>query len=118
MESKVRILGLIVSITLAMTSLGSSRERSMPQPSSCAAIQEALRDYQHVRVGATRGEIERYFARGAVGFPLKTRYVYKRCRDICLDVDFKLSEPRRGMFSSDDVVTSFSKLTLDYPAKD
>lgn len=90
----------------------------MGQPSSCAAVREALGDYRHVKVGATRGEIERYFARGAAGFPLETRYVYKRCRDIYLDVDFKLEEPRRGMFSSDDVVIRFSKLTLDYPAKD
>lgn len=108
--------GFIALAVLAV--MISPRVVTMGQPSPCAAVQEALRDYQHVKIGATRGEIEKYFARGAAGFPLKTRYVYKRCGEIYLDVHFKLTEPRRGMFSSDDVVTGFSKLTLDYPAKD
>ncbi|HKV82815.1 MAG TPA: hypothetical protein VJP02_32000 [Candidatus Sulfotelmatobacter sp.] len=115
---RLAFIAVIVSIALSAASLAFPRGHLMRQSSSCATVEEALRDYQHVKIGATRAEIEKYFARASLSFPLKTGYVYRGCDDIHLDIDFKLSEPRRGMFSPDDLVTDFSKLTLDYPAKD
>ncbi len=90
-----------------------------PQDSSCAVIQQALTDYQRIKVGITRGEVEKYFAQdGGAQFPSSTRYVYPRCHYLHLDLGFEAKGPADRLFSPDDTVTKTSKLYVDYSAKD
>lgn len=90
--------------------------------SGCALVQKALADSQHVRPGLKRKEVEGYFTPdGGVQSPPDTRYRYRGCDCIKLDVQYKASPAARGnpfATSPDDVVRSVSKLYIEYPITD
>jgi hypothetical protein len=108
--------GLFTMICILATPLGADTKH---QDSSCAVIQQALSDYQRIKVGITRREVENYFAQdGGAQFPGNTRYVYPKCRYLHIDVEFTAKDPARGIFATNDTVTKMSKLYVDYSAKD
>jgi len=86
---------------------------------SCPLIEQALKDYQQVRVAPTRREVARYFVPdGGMQFPARTRYAYQKCKYIHVDVEFELLKPGEISSLPDDKVINVSKLYVEYPAKD
>jgi hypothetical protein len=110
---------LFVMICILVAPLGAGTQHDQPQDSSCAVIQQALSDYQRIKVGITRGEVEKYFAQdGGAQFPTSTRYVYPKCHYLHLDLEFEAKGPPGHLFSPDDTVMKTSKLYVDYSTKD
>jgi hypothetical protein len=110
---------MFAMICILASPLGAGTQHDQPQDSSCALIQQALTDYHRIKVGITRGEVEKYFAQdGGAQFPSSTRYVYPRCHYLHLDLGFEAKGPADRLFSPDDTVTKASKLYVDYSAKD
>jgi hypothetical protein len=117
MKASMRILLILVLISIPALERGAQLEPA--QDSSCALVREALNDYQHIRVGITRNEVERYFKRdGGMQFPDNTRYVYSKCPYLHLDVEFQAKGSTEPPFSGEDTVIKTSKLYVDYSVKD
>jgi hypothetical protein len=87
---------------------------------ACATVQQALADSRSIAPGVTRKEVEKYFTNdGGMQFPPHTRYTYRQCNYIKLEVDFDPApSPGKDFTSPDDKVKNVSKLYIDYPAKD
>jgi hypothetical protein len=116
MKTQMKLLGMIV-ISFAL--LIGSRRAQQTSDSSCALVQQALTDYQRLRVGNTRAAVERYFQQdGGAQFPGNTRYVFPKCQYLHVEIEFELKGSAGQLFSSDDIVTKISKLYVDYQAKD
>jgi hypothetical protein len=116
MRAQIKMFAMIC---ILVTPLGAGTQHDQSQDSSCAVIQQALTDYQRMKVGITRGEVEKYFAQdGGAQFPSSTRYVYPRCHYLHLDLEFEAKGPADRLFSPDDTVTKTSKRYVDYSAKD
>jgi hypothetical protein len=116
MRAQIKVFAMIC---ILVTPLGAGTQHDQPQDSSCAVIRQALSDYQRIKVGITRGEVEKYFAQdGGAQFPSSTRYVYPKCAYLHLDLEFEAKGPAGRLFSPDDTVTKTSKLYVDYSAKD
>jgi hypothetical protein len=115
--------GILVSVTICVlcAPLGSApRQVAGSESSSCAVIEQALNDFQHIKVGTSRREVEKYFRRdGGMQFPGSTRYVYPKCDYIKLEVDFSTGTSVDNLFGPNDTVTKVSeKLFLNYLARD
>ncbi len=117
-EMRVQIK-MLAMVCILITPLGAGTQHDQPQDSSCAVIQQALSDYQRIKVGITRGEVEKYFAQdGGAQFPSSTRYVYPKCHYLHLDLEFGAKGLADRLFSPDDTVTKASKLYAGYSTKD
>lgn len=88
--------------------------------SSCSSVERALKDIQNLKIGMTRKDIEshNFVVAGGLTFRDHTAYVYRGCEYIHLEVDFSLDPAISQDMSPKDIIVGFSKLTLDYPAKD
>jgi len=117
-----------IPISLLITMLGLFWSRSIgraqftPAKESpcCALTREAMQETARIRVGMKRREVEEHFEKdGGVQFREETRYMYPKCHDIRMDVDFEAaphSDPQK--FSPDDIVTKLSTPYLAVPNKD
>ena len=86
---------------------------------ACGVIQEALIASQQIKTGTARADVERRFIRdGGAQFRSATRYVYRRCSYLHLDVDFEMIGAAGISPSPEDKVVKVSKLYVDYSAKD
>ena len=73
-----------------------------------------------IRVGMKRRDVEKDFdVDGGMQFRSETRYMYPKCHDIRIDVDFQPA-PRTDPleFSPDDIVTKVSRPYLAFRNKD
>jgi hypothetical protein len=117
MKSQFRMLGIGVLLVLPVSA-------SPPQVPSrgcspCEALDQPLKDYQHIRVGIRRSEVDKYFQQdGGMQSPSTTRYVYPKCRYLHVDVKFEISGKDEKPFSPNDSVLEISKLYVDYAVKD
>ena len=111
-------LAIVVLLVLMSFNLNSGAQENA-HSNDCGLIKQALADYQHVKVGATRAEVGRYFVPdGGAQFPSRTRYIYPRCNYLHVDVEFELTKPTEVSSSPEDKVVGVSKLYIEYPAKD
>jgi hypothetical protein len=110
---------LVVISILALPAVAESLKRQAQADSPCSVIDQALNNYQQIKAGVHRKDVERYFDReGGMQFPSATRYVYAKCRYLHVDVEFEAHGKSDSPLSPDDVVIKFSKLYVDYSAKD
>jgi hypothetical protein len=93
--------------------------QSLPSCSACGQIAQALEDFGHLKAGMTRRDAEQHFALdGGMNFRGQTRYVYKKCDFIGVEITFEEDPTVRNDFSQKDKITNVSKLFLEYPSKD
>ena len=110
---------LVLSLWAVAVPLAADRRADAQQPAPCSVEAEALSDYAHIKPGITRREVEKYFAEdGGAQFPGNARYIYPKCRYLHLDIEFSVQGSAGRLGSPADVVTKFSKIYLDYSAKD
>ena len=111
------------ALLLILTCAWAFAEKRYPltqQPSCCAVVEEALRHASRIKVGMTRGEVEKYLQReGGLQFPDKTRYTSPKCPYLKLEVEFEISPRPEELFSPKDIVKGVAKpLYVAYPIFD
>ena len=93
--------------------------QSLPGCSACGQIAQAIEDSGHLKAGMTRRDAERYFALdGGMNFRGQTRYVYKKCDLVKVEITFEEDPSVQNDFSQKDKITNLSKLFLECPSKD
>ncbi len=109
----------IVILLTGTLFIANPRARQNNDGATCGVIEQALRAYREVKVGATRRDVAKYFVPdGGMQFPAKTRYVYPKCNYLHIEVEFELVRPADISSLPNDRVIGVSKLYVDNPAKD
>jgi hypothetical protein len=85
---------------------------------SCAAlIQNAIKTVNELRDGGIRADVERNFnLDGGLNFRERTRYIFKKCHYIKIDVEFSNNGKRDNSaidFPSTDIIVRVSKPYLE-----
>jgi hypothetical protein len=111
---------IIVLLMLAVASIVPRLPaQSRPGCSACGEIAQALEDSLHLKAGMTRRDAERYFALdGGMNWRGQTRYVYKKCDFVKVEISFEEDASVQNEFSQKDKITNLSKLFLAFPSKD
>lgn len=114
-------LTAIATFLLIVASAGISAP--VPQlrtaPACTAIMEQALAAYAHIKVGITRGEVEKYFVRaGGLQSPNKTFYDFPSCPYIHVVVYYTATWTPGQPYSPADKVTRVSKLYLGYQVRD
>jgi hypothetical protein len=112
---------ILVVLILACVSVGTNLPAQSPPASCppCGQVVQALEDLGSLKAGMTRHDAEQYFALdGGMNFRAQTRYVYKKCEFIQVEVTFEEDPDVRNDFSQKDKITKLSKLFLEFPSKD
>jgi hypothetical protein len=87
--------------------------------SACGQIAQALEDSGRLKVGTTRQDAERYFTLdGGMNWRGQTRYVFKKCDYIKVEISFEEDLSVQNGFSQKDKITKLSKLFLEFASKD
>jgi hypothetical protein len=91
-----------------------------PQTSGCKLVEQALEAYTSIKSGVSRKEIEKSFVEEAgLQSPNYTRFVYRKCKYIKVEVEFIPSTDRgKNLTSPADSVKSVSRLYVEYSIKD
>jgi hypothetical protein len=118
MRSAIIVLIIVYGFVLVLDSAPHQSRGS--QLDTCGQVKQALDDSLQIQVGMTRREVEKQFKEdGGVTTREQTRYIYKKCMYIQIEIRFKLAAPLNSLnFSPDDTVTTVSKPYLAYPATD
>jgi hypothetical protein len=119
----MRKISIALAITLfAFISVAQTPQKEKPGHlcDQCAFVQQALKDVAKTKAGDKRAALLKDFEMsGGMNFPLQTRYIYKKCHSIQLDVEFDSNHTNQEYakthtdFSPDDVITKVSKLYID-----
>jgi len=83
-------------------------------------IKEAIKSVNELKAGDTRTDVERSFEYdGGIQFRKTSRYSFKKCLYIKIDVEFSPNGDDSAMgFSSSDIVVQVSKPYLESPFTD
>lgn len=109
----------IVLLMVAPAGNSAPEPRQRTTPACTAIMEQALAAYARIKVGITRGEVEKYFVRaGGLQFPGKTFYDFPGCPYIHVVVYYSATWTPGQPFSPADKVKRVSKLYLGYQARD
>jgi hypothetical protein len=113
-------MSLILVCSFASATHPASRQNPSPSVGQCAEIKQALDDSLQIKPGMARREVERQFKEeGGAQTRQQTRYIYKKCIYIQIEISFNLAVPRDSFdFSPNDTVSKVSKAYLAYPTVD
>ena len=115
----LRVTGITVLSLTLLASAGFSHNGSRADD-NCAVIEEALQDAGKLKPGITRDKVEESFALdGGLNFVMTSRYSFKKCRSIKVDIEFTDREggsPKE--FSATDRMVKVSRPYLAYPTFD
>jgi hypothetical protein len=103
-----------------LIAVGQSKVHASDPKSSCLIIHEVLNTLRPIHPGDTRQELLADFDEdGGLQNAIHTRYVFKRCRSIKVDVEFDVN-PENKRFDSlrSDKIVRISKPYLEPPAYD
>jgi hypothetical protein len=80
-------------------------------------IEQVMTKISSVKPGMTRQSLSQFFREdGGLQFPAQTRYVYKRCPYVKIDVEFSVDAGHT--FNADDKIVKISRPYLEYPFSD
>jgi hypothetical protein len=115
----ITLSGVLVVCAVAAASLATEQLSPTETKSCCEVVRNALQDFQRVKVGMTRKDVEKYFVQdGGMNFRGRTFYVYRKCDYIKLTVSFTPDPSVDPGFSPNDTITELSRLIIDYPTRD
>jgi hypothetical protein len=115
--SRVKGVLLIICVVAMPALLGSGAPTAHDQ---CQAIEQTLKRIEGLKPGDFRSQLEQSFELdGGLQFPTKSRYVFKTCRYIKIDVELSNEgiQTRTDFLPSDRIVR-ISKPYLEYPVSD
>jgi hypothetical protein len=110
---------LLTVLLLGATSIRSTSAQQDECKSCKAYIRQILSEYYSIKIGlSTRGDVEKIFRiDGGVNMRTPTRYVFKGCMAIKVDVEFKenktVKTSHRESLPKTDIVIGLSRLYLD-----
>ena len=116
---KQLLCAVVVVCTLGGIGYTSQRNTNS-KTGSCEIVTDALRSYSNLKTGMTRRELEQDFtAEGSFSMRSEGVYVYRRCRNIKVTVDFEFDLNAKNVVTApSDTIKKLSKLYLDYEARD
>ena len=110
-----------VVLVCVLGNVGYTSQRSTNiRAGSCEIVDDALSSYYKLKTGMTRRELEQNFTHDG-GFSMRSeaRYVYRKCHNIKVTVNFELDpNAKNGVDSPSDTITKLSTLYLAYESKD
>jgi hypothetical protein len=119
---KCLIFALVLSaLALLSSAKQSGGQQSNPQDQAENLIKEAISIAGNLKEGSIRSEVERDFVLdGGIQSRGASRYMFKKCRFIKIDVTFSKDENSGTWIdgSPNDKVISVSKPYLEYPVMD
>ena len=110
----------VICIALFSTLVCAS-SRPTASDNACVAIREALNQIRERKPGDSRVQLERSFELdGGLQVSSNSRYVFKKCPYIKVDVEFSKQGMGNGAsaFLPDDKIVNISRLYLEYPVGD
>jgi hypothetical protein len=116
--SKAIVLAACIALSSSFVELHA--QSSQAPCEACSVVRDALKAFDELKVGDTRAELEQDFEPdGGITGPKESRYKYKKCPYIKVDVEFS----RKGdsdwiEYLSTDTVVHVSKPYLQYPIYD
>lgn len=115
-----RMLMLPFLIVIFAFLLPSSTSQAEQGCSACSLIQRVLKDAEGLKPGTVRKDIEAHNFTQAGGMTVRnpTRYIYKDCRYVEVEIEFNLDPTVEQDFSEKDTIKRVSKPTLGYPVTD
>jgi hypothetical protein len=114
-----KVTGITALAVILVTSLGFSRQTTAPQ-SKCGMIEEALEETSKLKPGITRDKVEVSFVLdGGMQGGRTSRYSFRRCPSIKVDVEFADRGAGSPADSSPtDRIVKVSRPYLELPAYD
>lgn len=97
--------------------------KHQPDPEHAKWVARCLKDFQSIKVGMTRGEIEARLSKdGGLQGVSPVRFTHPACEYFKIDVGFEFkrdaADQNRAIESKDDKVTSISKPYIETPFAD
>ena len=109
----------IVLLIVASAGISGPRPKQRTAPACTAIMEQALAAHARIKVGITRGEVEKYFVRaGGLQSPNKTSYDFPSCPYIHVVVYYTATWTPGQPYSLADKVKRVSKLYLGYQVRD
>lgn len=118
----MKLTTVVFMMVIGLFSELASAPRQIPtSPSNpCPEVRQAIDDSLKIKPGMTRQEVEKLFEEdGGATTRGQTRYLYKPCMYIQIEITFKLATPRNSLDPSpNDTVIKASEPYLAYPTMD
>lgn len=120
METLKRTMPILIIAIVVMLSLCLGQATNEPaKKHECVSwVQKCLRDFESVKVGMTRAEIEKKLPMdGGIHLIHLVRFVHPECRYFKIDVEFDVKKNDKGdkMQSPDDYAKTISKPYIETP---
>jgi len=119
MKDKFPLLAVACALLLRPVIFNAAWAQAPAQCDGCALMEEALKTVQGLTPGTPRSKVELDFRAdgGLQQIPGPTRYLFKKCPLIKIEVEFTHFEGQQDGMPSDQVV-KVSRPYLEYPASD
>ena len=119
MKDKLTLFAVALALLLQPVVFRTASAQDPAQCDSCALVEEALKTVQGLTPGTPRSKVELDFRAdgGLQQIPGPTRYLFKKCPLIKIEVEFTHFEGQQDGMPSDQVV-KVSRPYLEYPASD
>ena len=110
----VALFSTLISQAVAQSAQGK------PHPECCSIVVAALDAVSHIHAGMSRAEVEKLFVvDGGLIFRDKTRYSFRDCRSIKVEITFDRDKQVSGVIGSPtDTVKAVDRPYLEYPLAD
>ncbi|HLL70400.1 MAG TPA: hypothetical protein VK363_03145 [Pyrinomonadaceae bacterium] len=119
--SAFAVLAFVAALPAREAAEAESRPPQQEAVKHCEWVAKSLREMQTVKAGATRDELLKVFAEdGGISARTQRTYVYRECRYIKVDVEFKFAdgaEQGRDEEAADRIV-KISRPYLDWSVTD
>jgi hypothetical protein len=107
-----------VTCIVLFSTLGASGGQTIPDD-NCAAIRNALKEIGELKSGDSRAQLERSFELdGGLQVSRDSRYVFKKCQYIKVQVEFSTSGNETASLLPTDKIVKISRLYLENPVYD
>jgi hypothetical protein len=111
---------LLVTLVVISALIIAEGKGERPGADQCGTLPLALEKIEQIKQGDSRSKVEHDFQEdGGLNQRERTRYSFKRCRFIKIDVDFAFPKNSDlGNFAPTDKILHVSRPYLEYPIQD
>jgi hypothetical protein len=114
---------LVAAVLLSVCVGQGENEQAKLKQERTAWVAKCLTDFQSIKVGMTRGEVEKKLRiDGGLQSFSRVRYIHFECEYFKIDIEFDVKRDEkdqgRAMVSPEDKVTKVSRPYIDFPVAD
>jgi len=118
MKNKINTFGLLIVVLIAFVVQTPSQTKNN-NCSTCSIALSALQDIGKLKQGMSRKDVEANFELDGGWQPRgQSRYIYKNCKYIKINIDFLLDSTVKKNFSPKDTIQTVSEPFIQYPVMD